>query len=386
MTRYWTLAIAVAAATTLAAATCASAGASTLGGDCLAHRPNYIEGVIEAHYTQGCTGHDEPELFPISSAANSAKDLTWTVVLPSDGPTYPVAATGPTFWFGGPVTDPRSLFGQAFVELQFYPDSIVTSCSQSGGFEVKLAPNTYTACSPVWTLTSTGQKDTFHEPPAMNAMLTNGTKPGVPLVMHAGDTIKVHWFTTAAQDGFHVTVTDVTTNQAGTIVLSSNADGPLNPAYSVQAIGNSLGWGIVDDAPNSFVWEIGHTSPYTNPASQFCLPGQTSCQSYNAPAWADTLPVQIKSVQFGDGTLAKHWGVVSDFGGKAEVNQYCGAAAYGSPFCIYPWFTLGSSGFHYGVDFADTLKDFGQADQFQQTESCGGNFGPDSTYCSTVIK
>ena len=62
------------------------------------------------------------------------------------------------------------------------------------------------------------------------------------------------------------------------------------PAYDTQTIGNSLGWGIVNDAPNAFVWEIGHTSPFTSPAAQFCVPGQTFCESYNAPAWADTCP------------------------------------------------------------------------------------------------
>ena len=66
----------------------------------------------------------------------------------------------------------------------------------------------------------------------------------------------------------------------------------------------------------------------------------------SAPAWAGTLPIEIKSVTFGDGSTARHWAVVSDYGGKAEVNQYCGAANYGNPFCIYPWFTLGTSGFH----------------------------------------
>ncbi len=76
--------------------------------------------------------------------------------MPKDGQTFQVDATGPTFWSGGTDTDPCSLFGQAFVELQFYPDSIVTSCSSNGGFEVKFAANAYTACSPIWTLTSTG--------------------------------------------------------------------------------------------------------------------------------------------------------------------------------------------------------------------------------------
>ena len=154
-------------------------------------------------YDAGCTGHDGPKLDPVSSAPGSARELTWTVVLPSGG-AFPVSATGPTFWFGGTVTDAKSLFGQAFVELQFYPDAIVTSCGQDDGFEVKFAPNTYSVCSPVRRLTSTGQKGAFHENAAFNAMLTDGTGPSNPLIMHAGDTITVHWFTTPAQDGFHV--------------------------------------------------------------------------------------------------------------------------------------------------------------------------------------
>ena len=349
---------------------------------CIAHHPRYVEGSFEVEYLSGCSGHDEPELFPVSAAKHSGRELTWTVVLPADG-TVPVSATGPTFWFGGTVTDPTSLFGQAFVELQFYPDALVTNCTPHGGFVLKYSPNTYTVCSPVWKLTAQGTPGKFHETAAFNAMLTDDSSPKNPLVMHAGDTITIHWYTTPAQDGYHVTVTDLTTGGSGTIVLNSKSDGPLMPAYDVQVIGNSLAWGLVDDAPNAFVWEIGHTSAFTNPAAQFCLPGQLGCDSYNADSWAGTLPIEIKSVTFGDGSSPDGWGVVSDFGGKAEVNQSC--SVYGGPFCIYPWFTLGKTGFHYGVDFPDTLKDFGQADQFQQTLACGGPFGPNSTYCSTTL-
>ncbi len=156
------------------------------------------------------------------------------------------------------------------------------------------------------------------------------------------------------------------------------------PAYDTQQLGNSLGWGLVNDAPNSFVWEIGHTSPFTSPASAFCLPGEPGCFSYDAPAWAGTSPIVIKSVTFGDGKAAKKWAVVSDFGGEAEVNQTC--AVYGGDFCIYPWFTLGTGGYHYGVNYPDTVKDYGQADQFQQTLQCGGPFGANSTYCSTILQ
>jgi len=331
-------------------------------------------------YKQGCSGHDEPELDPLSSLPGSAENLTWTVVLPTDQ-RYEVADTGPTFWFGGPVTDPRSDFGQAFVELQFYPDALVTKCTGGGGFQVVHAPGTYTACSPVWSVRNGA------EPAAFNAMLRDG--PGAaPLVMHAGDTITVRFFVTPAKDGWHIKVTDLATGHSGTIVLNDHTDGPLMPAFGVQKLGNSLAWGIVHDAPASFVWEIGHTSPFASPQpDQYCTPGDpnTACGSYDAAHWAGTLPIQIKSVTFADGSTSKNWAVVSDFGGKAEVNQYC--PSYGGPFCIYPWFSANKAGtFHYGVNFPDTVNDYGKANQFAQTRHCGGPFGPDSTYCATVIK
>jgi len=369
-----------AAATVLA---WSSAAGATSGGGCLAHRPTYVEDVFEVHYSAGCSGHDEPELDPVSNAPGSARDLTWKFVLPSDRK-FDVSATGPTFWFGGTVTDPNSIFGQAFVELQFYPDSLVKNCTPNGGFVVKYSPNTYTVCSPVWTVTQTGTPGIFHEPAGFNAMLVDSSGAG-PLVMHAGDTVTVHWFTTRAKDGFHVMVKDFRTGHHGTIVLDPKKDGPMMPAYNRQKIGNALGWGVVNDTPNSFVWEIGHTSPFTSPASAFCVPGESGCFSYDAPAWAGTMPIQIKSVTFGDGSQARHWAVVSDFGGKAEVKQYCGG--YGGPFCIYPWYSTNAAGaWHYGVHFPDTVNDYGRASQFQEQPHCGGPFGPDSTYCDTVLK
>ncbi|HYL09202.1 MAG TPA: hypothetical protein VEU31_00570, partial [Candidatus Acidoferrales bacterium] len=203
-----------------------------------------------------------------------------------------------------------------------------------------------------------------------------------PLIMHAGDTITVHWFTTPAQDGFHVTVTDLTTGGTGTIVLNSPSDGPLMPAFDTQEIGNALAWGIVFDTPNAFVWEIGHESVFTGGAA-FCVPGQTGCDSYNADSWAGFSPIQIKSVTFGDGSAASTWAVVSDQGGIAEVDANC--SAFGGPFCIYPWYTLGKTGFHYGIDYSDTIKDFGKSGQFSQTTQCGGPFGANSTFCATTI-
>jgi hypothetical protein len=359
------------------------------GGGCIAHRPAYIEDVFEPHYTAGCSGHDEPELDPVSSLAGSAQDITWRFVLPSDG-SFPVDAVGPTFWFGGAVADPNSLFGQAFEELQFYPNALVSNCNPNGAFVVSNVPGDYTVCSPVWSLTTTGQKPNYHEPAAFNAMVTAGAT-SAPLVMHSGDTVTVHYFVTSAKDGWHINVSDATTGGSGTIVLNSKSDGPLMPAYSTQKVGNALAWGAVNGTPDSFVWEIGHTSPFTSPASAFCWPGEAGCYSYDAPAWAGQAPpIHITSVTFSNGSHPSSWGLVSDFGGKAEVldptetGSTC--SGYGGPFCIYPWFTRNGDGsFSYGVDYPTTAKDYGQADQFAQTERCGGPFGPDSTYCDTIV-
>jgi len=131
--------------------------------------------------------------------------------------------------------DPNSLFGQAFEELQFYPNALVSNCRRTAGSWSPTCRAT-TVCSPVWTITTTGQKPNFHEPAAFNAMLTNGSSKA-PLVMHAGDTIQVHYFVTAAKDGWHINVRDLTTGQSGTIVLDSKSDGPLMPAYNTQQIG-----------------------------------------------------------------------------------------------------------------------------------------------------
>lgn len=109
---------------------------------------------------------------------------------------------------------------------------------------MNFAPNTFTACSPVFKLVPNNlSAHNFSEPTAFNAMLEDSTAPGSPLVMYAGDTITVHYFVTAAADGFHITVTNMATGHSGTIILNSPSDGPLMPAYDTQQIGNSLGWG-----------------------------------------------------------------------------------------------------------------------------------------------
>ena len=153
---------------TLALAPAAGASTTSLHW-CSAHHPNYVEDVFEPSYTAGCTGHDEPELDPISNVPGSARNLTWTIVLPTDG-AFPVVSTGFGFWTGGTVNDASSLFGQAFQELQFYPDTIATRCHPDGGVTERYVPNAYTICSPVWSIKQDADGN-FIEPAAFNGIL-----------------------------------------------------------------------------------------------------------------------------------------------------------------------------------------------------------------------
>lgn len=344
------------------------------------YRPHFGEGG-EYRYTPGCTGHDEPELDPVSAAPGSALNVTWTAKLPADGK-YPVDSVGPTFWWGGTVADPSSLYGQAFLELQFYPDSMVVNCGSGGGYRVTPAPNTYTACSPVWKINPQNQ-----EVAAFNTMLRDASGQG-PLVMHALDEVQIHIWAPNIHSPIVVDVLDLTTGHRGGYLLISKTDGPLTPAYTVQRIGDALKWGIVYDTPMSFVWEIGHTGNFTTPPGQFCLPGQTFCDSYDATHWAGMAsPLQIEQVTFGDGSHPTQWAVVSDFGGAAEVAASKDCPTYGRPYCIYPWFTYGKNAtLRYGVDYPGTMSDFGKAAQFQYQTECPGPGGPRSTYCDTVVR
>jgi hypothetical protein len=364
--------------TALASAT-AGALTQTTSTVCIGHRPQeYVA------YAGACSGHDEPEIDPLSTHDGSAQDLTWTIVLPTDGAVQ-VDAVGPTFWIGGTVTDRDSLYGQAFLELQFYPNSIVSSCTASGNYRVTYSADVFTVCSPVWQVSPDGQT----EDAAYNAMLTDSVTGG-PLVMHAGDTVTDHQYVTAAKNGMHITVTDTTTGHSGTIVLNSKKHGPLMPAFDAQLLGNSLGWGIVHDAPNSLVWEIGHTGNYTTPPGKFCLPGSATkppCDSYNKSSWAGFTPLQIKGVTFGDGSKSQGWAVVSDYGGEAEVNQYCGAANYGKPYCWYPYYAYNGadSAFTYGGNYPGTSNDFNGALQFQKGTRCASPANGEPQYCATVL-
>jgi hypothetical protein len=305
----------------------------------------------------------------------------------------PVSSVGPTFWFGGTVKDsnPHKIGGEGFLELQFYPDSFAKNCSADGGFILKHAPNVYTACSPVWSLTKVGKG--FGEPAAFNGMLTDAGGKNA-FVMHASDIVDVHIWAPAPSAAYREQVTDETRGKTSSVlVLISPKDGPLTPEFSTNQIGNALDWGGVFDTPMAFVWEIGHSDLYGDHPGQFCLPGQTFCGSFNAANWLGLTPIRIFDVTFGDGSHPQNWATVSDTGGKAEVlgNSFVGptdCTSYGGAFCIYPNFSWDGGAINYGVHFANTIDDLMGVNQFAPTQKCPAVsvFPDDPTYCDTIVK
>jgi hypothetical protein len=105
----------------------------------------------------------------------------------------------------------------------------------------------------------------------------------------------------------------------------------------------------------------------------------------DGPHWLGFTPLQIKSVTFGGGAKANQWAVVSDLGGTAEIDATC--PGNGTAFCTYPWYAFNGTdkAFTYGADYQGTQFDYGQSTQFATTPLCGGPFGPDSTFCDTVL-
>ena len=382
----------VSASTGAAGTTTSSASTSaSTASNCLAHVVGGLDEDWYDYYTPGCTGHDEPELDPVSSRPGSAQNVTWRVALPADG-TFPVSSVGPTFWFGGTVKDsnPAKIGGEGFLEMQFYPDSFVKKCAPNGGFNVKQEPDVYTVCSPVWTIAQKRNGDIV-EPAAFNGMLMNRYGTG-PFVMHAGDIVDIHIWAPTPTSAYEEQVKDWSSlDVSSTLILIGPQDGALTPAFSTNEIGNALDWGAVWDTPMSFVYEIGHSDIYGDHPGEFCVPGQTFCGSFNADNWAGLQPIQIFDVTFGDGSHPQRWAVVSDTGGRAEVlgNSFVGptdCASYGGPYCIYPWFSWDGQAFNYGVDYPNTVDDFNGVDQFAQEPTCpedGVFAGP--TYCDTVI-
>ena len=118
------------------------------------------------------------------------------------------------------------------------------------------------------------------------------------------------------------------------------------PAYrhADSSVTRSAG-GSSNDAPNSFVWEIGHTSQFTSPGVAVLPAGRPDLRlvqrDYVGRHVAD--PDQVGDVRRRlDGeALGRRERLRRQGGGRRE---YCGAANYGKPFCIYRGTRSESSG------------------------------------------
>ena len=292
----------------------ATAGAATRHGSlCVSRHVVYVEGKIDVHYRPGCTGHDEPELDPVSSLPHSAKNLTWKFVLPIDGK-FPVAGTGFGFWFGGTVTDPnpKALFHQGFLEVQFYPDTLVSKCFQNGNSTFTFAKNTYTVCSPVWSVVGN------NEPAAFDAMLRKAGTQRKPLVMHGGDTITLHYYGTPAQRRRPHRCRRPDHPPARLDRPSQQAHRRHEPG--VRPPGDRKRARLGHRQRRAQLVRVGDRPPLRlQPAPGRVLrAGPQRLRVLQLAGVArDDSPIQILGVTFGDRGAAKHWAVVSDYGGKA---------------------------------------------------------------------
>lgn len=370
-------------------------------------------------YQPNCYGHDEPALDPISTAAGSGQDVTWTIKLPKSSKSRSVLDMGPTFWIGATLSDPSSLANSVFSELQFYPDStllpqsgnnINTACSPLG-FNVKSHTGTWSICDYSWGLYNTTSG--FRETSAYVSVVDKSTNANQPLYLHSGDRIRVHIFPSGdVHNDAKQVITDLTTGQSGSLNMYSNAttgagstvnpgkgDGPLTLPYSTNTTSNAMPWGAVDGTPFAFAWEIGHSNFYQHPAQGECVPGQWDCYSYNTTktGWGAVSPLQIQSVTFkigGKATAPTSWATNDSQGGIAEDKTWCGSYnTKGTDFCNFPWYTYnpGSKAVLFGTTYPNTpyKYTFGRSSgQYTQAATCPG---PLTTtygflyYCNTTL-
>ena len=159
-----------------------------------ASRPPTSRTCFEPAYTAGCSGHDEPELDPVSAAPGSASNLTWRSCF---RPTVrvPVSAVGPTFWFGGAGhrPEPEGLFGEGFLEVQFYPNGILRELHAERRLRGRSTRRTRTPCArPSGRSAPPDKNRSTTSLPRSTRCSRRGSKHS-PMVMHAGDTIDLHF-------------------------------------------------------------------------------------------------------------------------------------------------------------------------------------------------
>ena len=205
----------------------AAASSATPQSLCIGHHPQDF-----VWYTASCTGHDEPEIDPLSTAAGSAQNLTWTLVLPSNG-AVPVDVGRPRrSGSAAPSPRPDSLDNQAFLRAPVLPQQSRPRAAPGGGCNVtrRGLRRLHGRARRSWEVSQAPASPSRRR--SMHDALTD-SQSGGPLIMKAGDTITDHQYITSAADGMHITVTDLNSGHSGTIVLNSHVDGPLMPDFSV---------------------------------------------------------------------------------------------------------------------------------------------------------
>ncbi len=355
-------------------------------------------------YGQGCYGHDEPALDPISSVPGTGQDVTWTIKLPKSGSERSLLDVGPTFWVGATLSDSSSVAHRVFSELQFYPDSsllpqtgsnINTACTKFG-FNVQYTPGTWSVCDFTWGLYGATPSQ-WQETAAYVKVLDLNTNPNKPLYLHSGDVITVHVFNSHNKYNEAVQmITDVTTHQKGYMVMDSNAttgagsaanpgkgDGPLTLPYSTNTTSNAMPWGVVDGTPFAFSWEIGHANIYTHGTQPECVPGQWDCYSYDTDpdGWGDFTPFQVLGVTFkvkSQVVMPSSFATNDSQGGISEDYSWCGGYQVpGSWTCSFPYYSYNptSNSIMFGTTYKGTPMKWtwGKApNQYAQHATCTG--------------
>jgi len=347
---------------------------------------------IDEHYItyrEGCRGHDEVSFAPLSTAANTASDITWDIILPADGTragAREVIDLAPLFWIGAGASDSKSWFGQAFAELQFYSDTklVAPYCKPNGDYVPVHAPNTFTACVPVWAV----NPSTLQQYAAFNGLIKQ-SGANTPLVMHGEDNLRIRMFK-GAQTGtpWNITVSDLTTGaKSSPLVLNSTIDGPLAPLGGTNTPQNFVKWMLMQQPPLQIAWEIGHPNIYTVPDAPYCVPGQFNCWSYNVKGgWEHTHPLRIRSVKFKNSTVSPANFSVSDTQGGTHTDEvWCGAfnAPGSQGFCTFPWYSYNSTlhEMQFGGTYPGTGQTYGKATQFPRLPTCVGGV----RYCAHTL-
>ncbi len=332
---------------------------------CLAH----VAVPTRVYYAGDCTGHDEPELDPVSSARHSALDVTWHVALPADGtsngderrPNVLVRRHRRRFEPGA------SSASEGFLELRSTPTRASRPARRGRLLRAPRGRHVHRVLARVVARAARGR---HREPAAFNGML--GERRPAPA--RSSCTAATSWTSTSGRrrcsDAYREQVADETTGRRRRARPRQPDRRSADAAVRHQRDRQRARLGHVWDTPMAFVYEIGHADELRR-ASRRVLHPRPGVLRVVQPRRTGPASSRCGSSTstFGDGSHPQHWAAVSDTGGKAEVlgKSFVGpttCAGYGGPNCIYPWFSWDGQAFNYGVDYPNTVDNLGGAAQF----------------------